>query len=109
MFHQHSLILQPHDRENQHCLSEYMIRRMGPLFLQVLSARSKCKVGSWMSLEVVLRILIRGLPDQPGESSRIPAGSHLNLASASPALLQLSFVSTDLSPLVSSVPTSLAF
>lgn len=100
MFRKGSLIVQPHDRENQCCLSGDMVRRMEPLFLQVLSAKSTCKVGLRMRVEVVLLIfLVHPGHDWPtqGESQPPPAGSPPNLVSASPLLLRLSFVSPDLS------------
>lgn len=84
---------------------------MGPLFSQVLSARNNAELicGRGSKLSSPYFQPIRGKIDHPKENSPTSVGSHPKLVSTSPVLFQLSLVCTDLSLLVSSVPTSLAF
>lgn len=90
--------LQPHDQENQCCLSEY-IRKRGLCVSANVSARSECKVGLGARVELVL----------PTGKCLAAAASHASLVPASRISLQLSFLCPVAPLLVSSMPTSLAF
>ena len=90
--------LQPHDQENQCCLSEY-IRKRGLCVSANVSARSECIVGLGARVELVL----------PTGKCLAAAASHASLVPASRISLQLSFLCPVAPLLVSSMPTSLAF
>lgn len=72
--------LQPHDQENQCCLSEY-IRKKGLCVSATVSARSECKVGLGVRVEVVLPTGKR-----PAASSSISCHPGSCLQNLTPAL-----------------------